>query len=45
MKITDLTGMIFKNNFIPVRMSNEIIGKKALKDLLPGKPIIKGDYK
>lgn len=44
-KITDLTGMIFKNNFIPVRMSNEIIGKKALKDLLPGKPIIKGDYK
>jgi sialic acid synthase len=44
-KITDLTGMIFKNNFTPVRMSNEIIGKKALKDLLPGKPIIKGDYK
>jgi N-acetylneuraminate synthase/sialic acid synthase len=44
-KITDLTGMIFQDNFIPVRMSNEIIGKKALKDLLPGKPIIKGDYK
>ncbi len=44
-KITDLTGMIFQDNFIPVRMSNEIIGKKALKDLLPGKPIIKSDYK
>ena len=37
--------MIFQDNFIPVRMSNEIIGKKALKDLLPGKPIIKSDYK
>lgn len=44
-KIEDLTGIIFKENFIPIRKSNEIIGKTAQKDLLPGVPIIKGDWK
>lgn len=39
--IKDLTGIIFKNNYIPVRESNEIIGKKALRDLAPGEPILK----
>ena len=31
-KIEDLTGIIFQDNFIPIRKSNEIIGKKAQKD-------------
>jgi sialic acid synthase len=44
-KIEDLTGIIFQENFIPIRKSNEIIGKTAQKDLLPGVPIIKNDYK
>ena len=44
-KIDDLTGIIFQENFIPVRNSNEIIGKKALKDLTPGQPILVNDYK
>ena len=44
-KIKDLTGIIFQENFIPIRKSNEVIGKKAQKDLLAGRPINKGDYK
>tara|TARA_E500000178_G_C16885025_1_gene690829 strand:- start:6 stop:1031 length:1026 start_codon:yes stop_codon:yes gene_type:complete len=44
-KIEDLTGIIFQDNFIPIRRSNEIIGKKAQKDLIPGKPLNKSDYK
>ncbi len=44
-KIQDLSGIIFQNNYLPIRMTNEIIGKKALKNLVPGEPILKGDYK
>ena len=32
-KIEDLSGRIFKKQYIPVRRSNEIIGKKVLKNL------------
>ena len=42
-KIEDLTGVIFKENYIPVRESNVIIGKKVRKDLIPGEPILKKD--
>jgi len=42
-KIEDLTGVIFKENYIAVRESNMIIGKKVRKDLIPGEPILKKD--
>ena len=44
-RIEDLTGVIFQDNFIPVRQSNEIIGKKTINNLIPGNPILKGDIK
>jgi sialic acid synthase len=44
-RIQDLSGKIFQDNYIPIRRSNEVIGKKATKDLVPGQPILKDDYK
>ncbi len=44
-KIEDLSGIIFQDNYIPIRKSNEVIGKKATKDLVPGQPILKNNYK
>ena len=44
-KIDDLTGIIFQKNYIPVRDSNKVIGKKTLKNLYPGEPILKNDFK
>lgn len=40
-KIEDLTGVIYKENYLAVRESNSVIGKKAGKDLIPGEPILK----
>lgn len=44
-KIDDLTGIIFDKNYIPVRESNSIIGKKLNKTIYPGYPIEKSNIK
>lgn len=39
-KIHHLSGAIFKSEYIPVRQSNEIIGKKTRKTIKKGDPIV-----
>lgn len=43
--LDNLTGIIFSKNYIPVRETYKIIGKKAKKDLEARKPIQKKDVK
>ena len=42
-KINDLTGKIFLKQIIPIRESNNIIGKKLKRDVTEGKPINMSD--
>jgi N-acetylneuraminate synthase/sialic acid synthase len=44
-KINNLTGVIFDKNYIPIRETYKIIGKKAKNDLEPGKPIKRYEIK
>ena len=44
-KIEDLTGRIFQKNFIPIRETYKIIGKKLNKDIKPMEPIKFNDIK
>jgi sialic acid synthase len=37
--LENLSGKIFQDTFIPVRKSHMVIGKTALEDIAPGKPI------
>jgi sialic acid synthase len=39
LQIDHLSGRIFQTQFIPVRESNNVIGKVALKDIAKGEPI------
>jgi N-acetylneuraminate synthase/sialic acid synthase len=39
LEIDHLSGRIFQTQFIPVRESNNVIGKVALKDIAKGEPI------
>ena len=40
LSLNNLSGKIFKNSFIPVRESNSVIGKKLLKSVSKGDPIL-----
>jgi len=42
-KINDLSGKIFQENITLVRYSHKVIGKKALKNILKGTPIVFND--
>jgi N-acetylneuraminate synthase/sialic acid synthase len=44
-KIENLSGKIFSTQFIPVRESNNVIGKIAIKDIKIGEPIIQINLK
>lgn len=37
--LDDLSGRIFRTTYIPVRESNNVIGRKAVRDLEPGAPV------
>ena len=42
--LDNLSGKIFNDQYMPVRRSNEVIGKKATRDLKAGEPIAEGDF-
>ena len=43
LNLENLSGKIFKETFIPVRETNEILGKKISRDIKKGEPIKKSD--